>query len=59
MEFISVSPADGYIFEYDYSANKVKAFYPTSDATAPCAAEEVERTADLSTVVARYIAFGH
>jgi hypothetical protein len=59
VEFISVSPAAGYIFEYDYSNNKVKAFYPTSDATAPCAGEEVENTANLSTVVARYIAFGY
>ena len=59
VEFISVSPADGYVFEYDYANSKVKAVYPTSDATAPCPGEEVEDTANLSAVVARYIAFGY
>lgn len=59
VEFISVSPAAGYIFEYDYSANKVKAFNPTSDAAAPTVAKEVANATNLSTVVARYIAFGY
>lgn len=59
VEFISVSPADGYIFEYDYSNEKVIAYEPTSDATAPAVAKEVANTDDLSTVTARYFAFGY
>lgn len=59
VEFISVSPADGYVFEYDYANNKVKAYWPTSDATAPCPGEEVAASTNLSTVTCRYIAFGN
>jgi hypothetical protein len=59
VEFISVSPAGGYIFEYDYSNEKVKAFNPTSDVTAPTVAKEVANSSNLSTVTARYIAFGY
>lgn len=59
IEFIEVSPAAGLFFEYDYSGGKLKAIWPTTDATAPAAGEEVADTTDLSTVVCNFIAFGY
>jgi hypothetical protein len=58
IEFISVSPAAGLVFEYDYSGDKLKAIWPTTDATAPAAGEEVANTTDLSSVTCNFIAFG-
>ena len=59
VEFISVSPAAGLVFEYDYSDSKLKAIWPTTDATAPAAGEEVANATDLSTVICNFIAFGY
>lgn len=59
VEFIQVSPADGYVFEYDYSNGKVIAYDTTSDATAPAPGKEVANTTDLSAVVCNFIAFGY
>lgn len=59
VEFIDVTSASGLIFEYDYTNKKIKAIWPTTDATAPAAGEEVANTTDLATVVAYYVAFGY
>lgn len=59
VEFIDVTSAAGLIFEYDYSNKKIKAIWPTTDATAPAAGEEVANTTDLSTVTCNFIAFGY
>ena len=59
IEFIQVSSAAGLVFEYDYSAGKLKAIWPTTDATPPGPGEEVADTTDLSSVVANFIAFGY
>lgn len=59
VEFITVSNASGYTFEYDYANNKVKAYWPTTDSTAPNVAKQVTNGTSLSTVVANYVAFGY
>jgi len=59
IDFIEASSADGLVFEYDYSGSKLKAIWPTTDATAPAAGEEVANTTDLSAVTCNFIAFGY
>ena len=59
IEFIDFSPASGYIFQYDYTNKKVKAYWPTTDSTAPNVAKEVANTTNLSTVTVNFIAFGN
>ena len=59
IEFVSFSPAAGYVFEYDYTNQKLKAYWPTTDATAPNVAKQVANTTDLSAVTCQYIAFGN
>jgi len=59
IEFIEASPADGYVFEYDYSNEKVIVRWPTSDATAPAVGKEVANATDLSSVTFNFIAFGY
>lgn len=59
VEFISVTPGSGYIFQYDYTNKKLKAYWPTTDATAPNVAKEVANTTNLSTVTCNFVAFGY
>lgn len=59
VEFIGVTSAAGLIFEYDYANKKIKAIWPTTDATAPAAGEEVASATNLSTVTCNFIAFGY
>lgn len=62
IEFVSFSPASGYVFEYDYANQKVKAYNPTKGGTIPAGGApgvEVASTTDLSAVVCQYIAFGN
>lgn len=59
IEFLEPSSAGGYLFEYDATNKKIKAYLPTSDATAPAVAKQVASTTDLSTVTCNFIAFGY
>lgn len=59
IEFLQASSAAGYIFEYDATNGKVKAYWPNSDATAPSVAKQVASTTDLSAVTCNFIAFGY
>jgi len=59
IEFIAVTDASGYNFQYDYTNNKVLAYWPNSDATAPSVGKQVANTTDLSAVTCNFIAFGY
>jgi len=62
IEFINCAPASGYLFEYDYTNGKLKAFNSTKGGTIPAGGApgvEVATTTDLSAVVLRFIAFGN
>lgn len=62
IEFVSFSPASGYVFEYDYTNSKVKAYNTTKGGSIPsggAAGVEVASTTDLSAVTCQYIAFGN
>lgn len=62
IETIFCAPASGYVFEYDYDNNKLKAFNTTKGGTIPANGApgvEVAATTDLSSVTLRFIAFGN
>lgn len=48
-----LEPDDGYIFKYDYTNNKILAYYADYDDTADGALIEVAAAVDLSNVVIR------
>ena len=54
-----MTDASGYNFQYDYTNNKVLAYWPNSDATAPSVGKQVANTTDLSAVTCNFIAFGY
>jgi len=58
--FLLVSPKSGYVFEYDYSGNKLKAYYGDNNNAADGPLIEVPNTTDLSTLTgAKFIAIGY
>jgi hypothetical protein len=62
IEVICCAPASGYVFEYDYDNNKLKAFNTTKGGVIPAGGApgvEVASTTDLSSVTCRFIAFGN
>lgn len=62
IEVICCAPASGYVFEYDYDNNKLKAYNTTKGGTIPSGGApgvEVASTTDLSSVTTRFIAFGN
>lgn len=59
IEFVNPSPASGYVFEFDHTNKKLKAFYADYDAAADGALIEVPDTTDLSAVTVRLVAFGY
>ena len=53
------SPTSGYVFEYDYTNSKIKAYWCDYDAAADGAMTEVTDTTDLSGVTGvRLLAMG-
>jgi len=57
---VSIMPKGGYVFEYDYTAQRVKVFYADYDATADGALIEVPMGTDLSALTGvRYRVFGY
>ena len=50
VDIVLPSPKSGYIFEYDYTNSKLKAYYADYDASADGALIEVASTTDLSGV---------
>lgn len=62
VEFLSATNAAGYIFEYDYTNGKLKAYYPSKSGTITSPGlpgAEVAASTDLSGVTCRFIAFGY
>lgn len=58
VDFVQVSSAAGYVFEYDHTNKKVKAYW-VDTTTDGAAMAEVADTTDLSAVTARFFAFGN
>ena len=61
VDFVQFSPSAGYVFEYDYTASKVKAYDqkdPGNAGGADIALPEVADTTSLSTVAPHWVAFG-
>lgn len=59
IDFCLASPTAGYVFEYDYTNEKLKAFYADYDAVADGALIEVANEGDLSGVTnVKVIIFG-
>ena len=59
IDLLMASPTAGYVFEYDYSNSKLKAYYADYDAASDGALIEVANTTDLSGVTdVRCIAIG-
>jgi len=54
-----VSPAAGFVFEYDIANDKIKAFYGNYDGGADGPLVEVANAVNLSTVVTRALIFGY
>ena len=50
IDLLMASPTAGYVFEYDYSNSKLKAYYADYDAASDGALIEVANTTDLSGV---------
>ena len=60
IELVVPTPKSGYVFEYDYSNSKLKAYYADYDAAADGALIEVAATTDLSGVTDVHIqVIGH
>lgn len=58
--YVNLSPKSGYTFEYDYTNNKILAYYADYDAVADGALIQVPNTTNLSTVTGvRWVAFGY
>lgn len=56
---VIIAPTSGYVFEWDYDNNKIKAFYADYDAVADGVLIEVADTTDLSALDdVRFVAFG-
>ena len=57
---MEIAPAAGYVFEYDYTNNKVKVYgqEPTSATTGVIALSEVANATNLSTVSTKIKAYG-
>jgi len=59
VDLVIPSPKSGYVFEYDYTNSKIKAYYADYDATSDGALIEVANTTDLSGVTGvRLLAMG-
>ena len=60
LQLVLVESKGGFVFEYDYTAKKVKAYYYDYDAVADGAAIEVANTADITAANgAKFIAIGY
>lgn len=59
LKFVLASPTAGYVFQYDYANQKLKAYYADYDGSADGALIEVANSANLGSVVARTIAVGY
>lgn len=62
VEFIQATNSAGYIFEYDYTNGKLKAYYTSKSGTITSPGlpgPEVAASTDLSSVTCRFIAFGY
>jgi len=56
---VFIENKSGYIFEYDYTNKKVKAYYGNYDQTSDGALTEVANTTDLSSITnVRFVAYG-
>ena len=59
IDFVILEPNSGYVFEYDYTNEKIIAYYGDNDNTVDAALTQVANTTDLSGLTAvRGIAFG-
>jgi hypothetical protein len=55
-DFVIAEPVGGYVFSWDYSAEKLEAYYYDYDAGSDGAAIEVANATDLSSVTCRVLA---
>lgn len=59
IEFIMAEPNSGYVFQYDHTSQKLKAYYGNYDQSSDGALTEVANTTNLSSVTGvRVIAIG-